>query len=199
VENYETSIAQDETEIQAFTDLLRREGVRSYLEIGSKFGGSLWVVGKSLPYGSRIVSVDLPAGTKAWAQSQVSLANCVNKLNLSGRDAHLIWGNSTSPDVIEQVRALGPYDCILIDADHRLPGLTQDWLNYGPMGRMIAFHDISWRRQPEWKGVRIDVPQFWDALKGDYRHEEFRFCPTRKNNGIGVLWREPAEAEFDSL
>jgi hypothetical protein len=57
------------------------------------------------------------------------------------------------------------------------------------MCRLVAFHDIAWRRAPEWVGVRIDVPEFWDSIKGDYRHEEFKFCPTGKNNGIGVLWR----------
>jgi hypothetical protein len=91
--------------------------------------------------------------------------------------------------VIEKVRALGPFDAVMLDADHRLPGVTADWINYGPMGRMVAFHDIAWRRAPEWVGTRIDVPQFWDSIKGHYRHEEFRFCPTGKNNGIGVLWR----------
>ena len=39
---YLTAINQDPTEIAAFVDLLVGEGVGSYLEIGCKFGGSLW-------------------------------------------------------------------------------------------------------------------------------------------------------------
>lgn len=189
-QTFEPIIAQDEEEIAAFVALLQAESVTSYLEIGSKFGGSLWRVGKSLPAGSRIVSVDLPQGTRAWSETQVSLANCVNKLTLMGHDARVIWGDSAAPEVIAQVMELGPFDAILLDADHRLSGVTKDWINYGPMGRMIAFHDITWHRQPEWKGVRIDVPEFWNSIKGGYRHEEFKFCYTRKNNGIGVLWRQ---------
>ena len=194
---YLTEAAQDEQEITAFCDLLAKEGVTSYLEIGSKFGGSLWRAANALPKGSRIVAVDLPAGTKAWPASRLSLAACIEKLKEIGYDAHLIWGNSTDPATIEQVRALGPFDAMLIDADHRWDrsnpkpnGVQADFVNYGPMGRMIAFHDLAWRRAPDWVGTRIDVPEFWASIKDDYRHEEIILCPTGKNNGIGVLWRE---------
>lgn len=180
---------QEETEISGFCDIVRREGVLSYLEVGSKFGGSLWRVANAMPAGSRIVSVDMPSGTKVWPESKASLTACVAELNRRGYDAQIIWGDSTDPKVVEQVAALGPYDCALLDGDHRLPGVTQDFANYGPMAAMVAFHDISWHRAPEWVGTRIDVPEFWDSVKGNYRHEEIRTCPTGKNNGIGVLWR----------
>lgn len=188
---YLTDAAQDPAEIAAFCDLLAREGVASYLEVGSKFGGSLWRVANALPKGSRIVAVDLPGGTKAWKESEASLKACVLALIDLGYDARIIWGNSTDPKLIEQVRALGPFDAALIDADHRLPGVTQDFANYGPMASIVAFHDLAWKRAPEWVGTRIDVPEFWASIKGDYqRTEEIILCPTKKNNGIGVLWRE---------
>jgi predicted O-methyltransferase YrrM len=163
--------------------------VRSYLEVGSKFGGSLRVVANALPAGSRVVAVDMPKGTKAWPQSSEALKAVIAEQKLRGLDARVIWADSQDPATVDQVRALGPFDAILIDADHRLPGVTKDWKNYGPMGRLIAFHDIAWRRAPEWIGTRIDVPQFWDTIKAGYRHDEFKFCPTGKNNGIGVVWR----------
>jgi hypothetical protein len=195
--HYITDMAQDEGEIAAFCDLLASEGVTSYLEIGSKFGGSLWRAANALPKGSRIVAVDLPAGTKAWPASRKSLAACVEKLKEIGYDAHLIWGNSNDPAVIEQVRALGPYDACLIDADHRWDqsnpapnGVAADWVNYGPMSRMVAFHDLAWVRAPDWVGTRINVPEFWASIKGGFdRTQEIILCPTGKNNGIGVLWR----------
>jgi predicted O-methyltransferase YrrM len=186
---YETEIAQCPEEIDAFADLLRNEGVTSLLEIGSKFGGSLWKLGNALPEGSRIVSVDLPNGTNAWEESRQSLQHCAAALNDRGYVTEIVWGNSTAPDVILQVERYAPFDAIFIDADHRLPGVTADWHNYGPMGTIVAFHDIAWKRQPDWKGTRIDVPEFWDSIKDSYQHREFKFCPTGKNNGIGVLWR----------
>lgn len=187
---YESNILQVPEEIGAYCWVLRREGIASYLEIGSKYGGSLWRAAMALPVGSRIVSIDLPNGTKAWRDSEAALKQCIADLCARGYDARVIWGDSRSKEVIHRAASWGPYDAIMIDADHRLAGVTADWANYGQMAtRLVAFHDIAWHRQPEWQGVRIDVPQFWDKLKASYRHEEFKFCPTGKNNGIGVLWK----------
>jgi cephalosporin hydroxylase len=180
---------QDAEEISAFVECVRAEGCKSFLEVGSKYGASLERVAAVLPVGSRVVSVDLPNGTKEWKQSSVSLQGVIDKLKRDGYDAHVIWGNSTDPKIIAQVKALGPFDCVFIDADHRLPGVTADWNTYGPMGKLVAFHDIGWKRAPEWVGTRIDVPEFWNSIKDGFLHDEYKFCPTGKNNGIGVLWR----------
>jgi len=188
---YLTEAAQDEREITAFCDLLASEGVRSYLEVGSKYGGSLWRVANALPKGSRIVAVDMPKGTRAWGETEPSLKACIAALNAKGYDAQVIWGDSTDPKVIEQVRTLGPFDAMLLDGDHRQPGITKDWEAYGPMGRIVAFHDVAWLRAADWQGVRIDVPLIWNHLRPQYeRTAEFRYDPSFKNNGIGVLWRE---------
>jgi predicted O-methyltransferase YrrM len=185
------TVLQDEQEISAFADIIRRDKVRSFLEIGSKFGGALRIVAAGMPAGSKIVAVDLPRGTRAWPESEAALNATIADLQAAGHDAQVIWGDSTNATVIEQVRRLGPYDAIFIDANHTLPFVSKDWENYGPMGRIVAFHDIAWRRMPEWKeGTRIDVPLLWDRIKGGFRHEEIKYCPTGKNNGIGVLWRD---------
>lgn len=190
-EPYIANMAQDETEIAEFSALLAAEGVTSYLEIGSKFGGSLWRVAKALPVGSRIVAVDMPGGTKAWNDSRRSLKACIHRLIAEGYDARIIWGDSTDPKIIEQVQAHAPFDACLIDANHTLPYVTKDFANYGPMAKIVAFHDLAWHREPGWQGCRIDVPEFWASIKDDYaRTEEIIRCPTGKNNGIGVLWRD---------
>lgn len=189
VQRYETDIAQVPEEIDALCALFQANGVSTYLEVGSKFGGSLWRVANALPKGSRIVSVDLPNGTKLWKESSASLVSCVAKLNEIGYDARIIWGDSKDPEVVKKCRKYGPYHAIMLDGDHRSAGVTADWGNYGGLGNVIAFHDIAWRRAPEWEGVRIDVPEFWNSIKDQFRHQEFKFCPTGKNNGIGVLWR----------
>lgn len=186
---YRTNMAQDEAEISRFAALLAAEGVRSYLEIGSKFGGSLWRVAQALPLGSKIVSVDLPKGTKLWRSSEPSLRTCIADLRAGGYRADVLWGDSADPAIVNAVAKLGPFDACLLDGNHTLPYVEQDFANYAPMCRIMAFHDISWRRGPEWKdGVKIDVPAWWAAHKDSYRHEEIRLCPTGKNNGIGVLW-----------
>lgn len=185
------TIMQVNAEIDALADVFRKEGVRSFLEIGSKFGGSLERLANAMPTGSRVVSVDLPRGTRAWPQSEAELKATVGRLRLKGYDTHLIWGDSTAPDVVAKVKDLGPFDAVFIDANHTTPFLWKDWENYGSIGKIVAFHDIAWHRAPDWKeGIRIDVPEFWHVIKFAWKRvEEFKFCPTGKNNGIGVLWR----------
>lgn len=189
IDSYKTKALQDPIELDEYCKVITDEGITSYLEVGSKFGGSLWRAAQAMPKGSRVVAVDMPNGTKAWNESHQSLVSCVSELLALGYDARVIWGDSQKKETIKEVMKYGPYDLIMLDADHRLPGVRTDWLNYAGMAnRLVAFHDISWHREPEWKGVRIDVPQFWESVKVAYKYKEIVHCPTGKNNGIGVLW-----------
>jgi hypothetical protein len=85
------------------------------------------------------------------------------------------------------VKKYAPFDCVFIDANHSLLHVTQDWVNYGAMAKMVAFHDINWSR-PDWDPGKknIEVPILWAALKQRYRHVECK--RERRNNGIGVIW-----------
>lgn len=180
---------QDRGEFDRFCEIVAEEGIWSYLEIGSKFGGALRHIAASLRPGAHVVSVDLPYGTKTWKDSEPSLKATISWLNGCGHPSRIVFGDSTDPDVVARVTELGPFDAVFIDANHTLPYLKKDWANYRPMARkLVVFHDIAWRRAPEWKGVRIDVPEFWETVKTEYRHEEIKMCHTGKNNGIGVLW-----------
>jgi predicted O-methyltransferase YrrM len=187
---------QHPAELARFVELVRSEGVRSYLEIGCKFGGTLVAVTRAMPPGSRAVAVDLPAGSKDWPASRVALKACVEQLGKNGYHAHLIWGDSTDADVVRRVAWLGPFDLVLIDGGHTLPYVSSDWKFYGPMARIVAFHDIAWRRPPNWPGTyQIDVPAFWESIKPHYRHEEIKLDPTGQDNGFGILWRDHAKQE----
>ena len=184
----ETATLQHDGEMARFIDILKREGVRSYLEIGSKFGGSLWRVGNTLPPGSRIVCVDLPQGDGSPKETRPHLIECHEALRARGYDAHQFLGDSTDTTIIDAVRKLGPFDACLIDANHTETYVRADWENYGSLCRIVAFHDIGWLPRPEpSKKMPIDVPKVWNEIKASYRHEEIRECP--RDNGIGVLWR----------
>lgn len=186
---YERAILQNRTEFDLFVALLKSENVRSYLEIGSKFGGSLWQMRNALPAGSRMVAVDLPHGDGSFKETQSSLESCITALCELGYDAHLILGDSKVSETIERVQKFSPFDAVFIDACHTLAGVTSDWEHYGAMARIAAFHDISWRRvRYAGKKAPIEVPKLWEQLKVQYRHKEIQL--DHKDNGIGVLWRQ---------
>lgn len=180
-------VNQHPGELDEFAAVLAEENVRSYLEIGSKVGCSLHRVALALPVGSRIVSVDLPHGDRS---TQPHLEACVADLRERGYDAHLILGDSQRADVKFKVDTLAPFDACLIDANHTLPFVRRDWEFYGKRARIVAFHDISYRRdQPPPKGrLPIEVPLLWREIKSDYVFMEICKCPA--DNGIGILWRE---------
>lgn len=187
---YQTKALQHPEEITEFAKLVRGEHCNSYLEIGAKYGGSLWRVGQVLEPNSRIVVVDLPNGTRKWFESEPSLRACAERLRDMGHNVTLVWGSSQDDKIVKQVRDLGPYDLGLLDGDHRKAGVCLDWHNYGPMCRMVAFHDIAWNRPADWQPnyPRIDVPQLWESLRPHYRSIEIRLDPKGQDNGIGVLW-----------
>jgi cephalosporin hydroxylase len=183
---------QTEREHDAFIAILQHENCRSYLEIGSMWGQSLWKVAHALPNGSRVVSVDSMVDRPT---AEPSLYACINALRRIGYDAHFINGDSTAPDTIARVKALGPFDALFIDGNHSFDYVKADWENYGPMARIVGFHDINWK--DTWKSAKGNHPtaaqmgaeRVWNEIKDGYRHEEFRWHPTNNYHGIGVLWR----------
>jgi predicted O-methyltransferase YrrM len=186
---YENAALQNKIEFARFCELLKDNDVRSYLEIGSKHGGSLWMAAHAMPPGSLVVSVDLPHGDTSFKESQPHLEACVRHLSEEGYKALLFLGDSTDQRIIDSVKALGPFDAVFIDANHTLPYVTKDWENYGQMAtKLVAFHDVGWKPRPEVsKKMPIEVPMLWNKLKQQYRHQEI--CLEPRDNGIGVLWR----------
>jgi cephalosporin hydroxylase len=187
---YETRISQVETEFSQFLDILKAENVTRFLEIGSRFGGSLWRIAKVLPKGSRLVSCDSGKGMGGRQAGAVeSLEECVRVLKVRGYDTHLIKGESQYDHVVRQVQKLGPYDAVFIDGDHELAGVTADWKNYGPMARIVAFHDVGWKVPEGYQNSKfVEVPQLWEQLRVAYRSQTFIDRSAGGNMGIGVLW-----------
>jgi hypothetical protein len=171
--------------LSQFIKLLKDNNVRSFLEIGSKKGGSFGPIVRSLPKHSRAVSVDLPFPATAYQQYLPLLKECVHDLERAGYDVHLILGDSTDEKTIERVRALGPFDACFIDANHYEDYVRKDWANYGPMSKIVAFHDINDTVPRE--NFKIEVKKVWDELKLSYQHCEIKH--EANVNGIGVLWR----------
>lgn len=160
-------------------------GAKSILEIGSRYGYTLVDLAYQMDEKGRLVSVDLPeAGDWGSKGSGEVLERNIDTLLKQGYDAHLFLGDSKDKKIVQAVKDLGPYDFIFIDGDHRYEGVKADWLNYGPMGKRIVFHDI---RQPQpGENQALEVWKLWQELGGD----EAFIAPNSKM-GIGRVEQRP--------
>lgn len=171
------AVLQDLGELQQFISIAQSENVCSYLEIGVRHGGCLWRMANAMPIGSKVVAVDF-----AHKMERTQAPSCVNELKSAGYDAHFIFGDSNEPDTVERVSVFAPFDLCFIDANHSRESVEKDWLNYGAMARIVAFHDLD-----NQKGAP-DVAAFWNQIKHDF--ERTAVLDMHSGNGIGVIWRD---------
>jgi len=176
------------SERAAMIGVMQAEGCTSYLEIGCRHGLTFDAVTRSLPVGSRAVGVDLPGALWGSGDSKAELIEVKRKLREDGYDAHVILGDSATAKIIRIAGGLGPYDFGFIDADHNEAAVRSDWLNYSPMCKIVAFHDIAAEMGGDAE-EKMAVPKVWAELKLMHRHLEI--IETAKDEaamGTGILW-----------
>lgn len=168
-------LSQVESEFAQLVELCSQG--RSCLEIGSLYGGSSERLAKAMPEGSRMVCVDL--GYEPMQPTWRTLPALMMRLSsVKDREVHLVIGSSKNTKVHEIVSDLGPFDLVFIDGGHKLHEVASDWAMYGPLGKVVAFHDVASCK---------DVQRFWKGLRNTHpRHAEFI---DGESAGIGVLWR----------
>ena len=187
-------ISQKDSELAGLINTIKENNCMSYLEIGAREGNTFYDVMTSLPKGSLGVAVDLPAG--AWGRNgtEESLKLVCDKLTEMGYEIVMILGDSTTDDIINEVKKYGKYDACLIDGDHRYSGVKKDWENYSVfVNNIVAFHDIDGmgvikNNDPS---LAVEVPILWDELKKEYAEKCLEFIdkedqPERKM-GIGII------------
>lgn len=186
--------AQIETELAAFIKLLRERNATSYLEVGGKFGDTFYRVMTSLPRGSRGVLVDLPPN----AQRTETMKDSLGILREMGYAVQLILGNSHEQTIINEIAMLGPFDACLIDGDRTHEGIKADWLNFGPLCRMTAFHDVlaaGLHLAEKEKGMDVTgepdmmAPVLWHEIQqAGFRTREI--ADPEEHVGIGVVFND---------
>lgn len=174
-------------ELKKLTEIAKES--KSFLEIGSRYGETLLHIGKELPEDSLIVSVELPNGPWGRSDSLPDLYHVADVLRYTYRHrVHLILGNSQDAGVVNQVKKVSEsFDFILIDGDHTYEGVSSDWKNYGPMGKIVAFHDIAAEMKPSGTGHIMEVPRFWFDLKKEIDNYS-EIIAQGSYMGIGVVW-----------
>lgn len=152
-----------------------------YLEIGSAAGGMVFIINHFLMPGnfgdesiaSRIVLIDDNQHPKAPLRPVV----------LAGINHKEIIGNSRDEEIITRAREMGPYDLMMIDADHSYTGVAIDIDNYLSMlnsGGFFILHDAV-------IGDPWGVPQMVSELMTDKRVEFFGGYTSKKHTPCGIV------------
>jgi predicted O-methyltransferase YrrM len=192
-----TSRYQDPAELEWFVRMAQRLDVRSYLEIGSRFGDSFFAVMANLRPGAMGVSIDLPESPENAARLGATLA----ELNKLGQHCYLNFANSHNHLAHHFAKQfVAYYDLILIDGDHTYEGVKVDWDNYHRLGNVIAVHDIAAPDDWQSDGKPNGVQRFWRELVADrestirpdglHTHPTVQeFATPGSNMGYGVVFR----------
>ena len=194
-------MGQVRSEILRLGNLLKELGPKRSLEIGTNYGGTLFLLCTVSAPKAKIISVDLPFGPfgGGYPTRKIPL---FRRFRRSGQELHLIRGDSHLAETRERVLGLlqdERLDFVFIDADHTYEGVSRDFEMYGPLvrsGGIVAFHDIVTHRQ----GTACEVERFWNEVKVRFRHQEFVEYPNpgsvpiavtgapMETSGIGVLF-----------
>ena len=171
--------AQNREELGKMLALVK--GKSSVLEVGSNFGGTFKRMAAELAPKSRMVSVDYPFDDTPPDLNPVGTLkfNCKRIADTYGHQVELFLADSHDPETVERVKALGPYDFVFIDGDHSYEGVKADWTNYGPMGKVVGFHDIA--------GPVEGCVKFWNELKASQLFNVEEFIAPDSGMGIGIV------------
>jgi len=160
-------------------------GSTSILEIGSCYGNALRMFALAMA-GGKIVAIDMgtlgPASALYWGVDvSERLKQTAKDLYDCGFGVHLMFGDSHDAKTVEWAKQHGPYDFVFIDGDHTYEGVKRDWLDYGPLGRKVGFHDIAN------KAYASGVVQFWNELKQQDGLIIKEKIDSRHSMGIGLV------------
>lgn len=157
-------MAQDDEELlQAFEWIRGLGDVHVYVEIGSRFGGSLYAMARHLGPEATCIAIDLPNGPWGHPDGAATLARVAADLRVEGYDVHVIAGDSHDPAIrrtLAEVLERRGIDVLLLDGDRTTAGILKDAEEYGAFvrpGGLLLLHDIA--AEPGLRGrSRAELP-----------------------------------------
>jgi predicted O-methyltransferase YrrM len=167
-------MGQVRSEILQLGNLLKEFAPARSLEIGTNYGGTLFLLCTVSAPKAQIISVDLPYGPFGGGYAARKMP-IFWRFPKRGQKLHLIRADSHLAQTRERVLRLlqgERLDFLFIDADHTYEGVSRDFEMYAPLvrsGGMVAFHDIVTHRQQ----TASEVERFWGEIKQRYRYQEF--------------------------
>ncbi len=185
IKNEEMKLAITVSEMRDLCSEISEVGPTVFVEIGSRRGGSLYVLSQFCSKGATIISVDLPGAKWGNKDSEISLKNTIKILKSEGFDSHLIIGDSHHEGTKSQIKKIlqnRKIDFLFLDGDHTYDGVKQDWDMYSSLvSNCVGFHDIFTPGNTQ----GVNVSKLWAEVKKEYRHKEFI-----SKYGIGILFKD---------
>jgi hypothetical protein len=156
-----------------------------YVELGIEYGGGLTTIHQVLP-DCRLIGIDLKhpsdAVSNLWKDKEYH------------KNFEFMLGDSHDPKTkANLVETLGGkrVDVMFIDGAHFFDDVYKDWMDYGPLGKIVVFHDITYSQYAKQGGFYVHF--LWEYLKTQYEWEELIAPDKERNNpnqwgGIGILY-----------
>lgn len=160
-------IVQDKIELNYVYDLMKGCDCKSYLEVGTAEGNSLYVLGHAIKDDGFISYIDLGENhTKSHRQESLgALADSGVMLNLSE-----YLGDSTDLETYKKILG-NTYDCVLIDGGHDFATVLSDAILYAPLAtKYVFFHDIQLpevKAAVDWFVKRWDLGEYSEVINSD--------------------------------
>lgn len=179
---------QVRSELLEFASLVQERRPKALIEIGTRNGGTFFMLCRLAHPRAKVISLDLPGGQFGGGYT-IFQAPVINHMKRSGQQLQLLRKDSHDPATQARVvNALGDtrLDLLFIDGDHTYDGVKRDFEMYSPLvapGGLIAFHDIV-----DTANEDCHVNRFWSEVKTRYPHREIIEDARQGWGGIGVLF-----------
>lgn len=159
--------------------------IRSYLEIGVKYGGTFVI---TVEYLSRFRDFDHALGVDANF--------CPSLVKYAHRNPRAEWMqvNTREDRFRQRVESSGGFDLVLIDGDHAEDGCRKDFEIVRPFARVVVFHDIVNEYTPGpgivWREVKSSLADEYDFTEYTDQYPDIVKEIGKTVLGLGVAVRK---------
>lgn len=154
---------------------LADRGIQSYLEIGTRYGGTFMI---TVEYLRRFNPVNTAIAIDPHRAEE--LADYIHGFGLF--NFRYINADSHGWDARRAVDLYAPFDLALIDGDHSPEGFGADWLMVKPYARTIAVHDMDNDGYPH-------IREWFERYSGEKKAYRRQYPDVEGSHaGIGVVY-----------